>query len=1662
MFSFYPASSNAVIFKQKSPLERFENKLYAESKLPETPSPEVKLEMYNTVRNDTSNTISPWFKLYNTGASELSPKDIEIRYFFTNDGEEGQKFWCDWSNIGSSKVTGSFTKLQTPMIGADYYLQISFKNGAKSIKPGEYVEIQSRFAKTDWSNFNQLNDYSFNQSSNNFVDWDKAAVYVNNALIWGYEPQSPAPIPVPVKKIEIKMCNTKVHEKTNTLFPRYILSNTGNVPVNLQDVRIRYYYTIDGEKEQNFWCDWSSVGASNITGSFVKLSEPMSNADYYMELGFTSGAGILKPGTQIEIHTRIAKSNWKDYNQTNDYSYTGSKHDYILWNKVSAFIDDEMIWGDQTLLGEPYILTADASENSIYLIWTPVEGAKDYDIEDNSSVVESVYSNSFAHIGLPAGTFHQYRVRATTSTLIGNWSDSFDIWTLPDIPRNIVTEATENTVNIVWDQVTGATGYDIEIDGVLSEDVQSPFIHNDLQPGTIHHYRLRAKNSSGNGKWTEIISKWTIPDKVTNLNTYATQTVIVVSWEDVIGATAYDIEFDGKMLEEPLPSVSVSDLVPGTLYKYRVRAKNDSGAGVWSEEYSYWTIPDIVKQVISSASETQIDITWDNTAGATGYDIEVNGEIHEDQSSPYTYMDLESGTKHIFRVRAKNSSGIGYWNDALEVWTLPGPIEGIEIQGMQNEIIIQWEPVRGAASYEVKTDDIITEIPSSPFIHEGLTPGTFHQYIIRAKNSSGTGIWSNEISQWTLPEKVTKTSLVATETEIQVFWEDVTGATGYDIEADGILYEDISSPYLHQGLLDGTKHTFRLRAKNSSGYGLWNDEIEKWTIPSIPENSITTSGETYLLTSWNDVTGATGYDLKINDTQLEDVTNPYTKSELSPGTEYVLMVRAKNSSGAGKWSEPVLTWTIPGVVEKLELQASQTDIQILWENAIGAVGYDLEIDGQLLPDAESPYLHQDLQTGTEHSVMIRAKNSGGVGRWCEAQTIWTLPDVPENLNTQPTSNSIKIAWDAVTGVTGYDIEIYGTAVDVGAQEWYIHEGINPNNQQTYRVRAKNSSGEGEWSSYMAETTLPGIPSYIRTVADDKEIVINWDAIPGALTYDIEVNGTIVSGLVKTEYKHQGLQPNTLYAYRVRSNGAGGPTAWSDAAECSTLFSPPENMDAYLSSAQIQLSWSPIEDAIGYDVEVDGQIYNNGQNVTYLHTGLVPDSQHTYRVRAKNHLIKGIWSQLLAKSTLLGAPQNISGESSSTKINISWDMVAGATSYDIEADGQIIDNGLSTQYQHTGLETFSAHTYRVRAWNREGAGEWCEPIELYTLVGIPGEIHAISMTSEINVQWNGVSGATGYDIMVDGNIYDNGNRTLYKHAAVEPNSVHIYQIRAKRGLDNGEWSEVISAQALVGIPTGLDTVPFSRQIKIAWDEVKGATSYDIEINGEIIANVKENYHIQTRLEPNSTYKLRIRAKNELGNSEWSNFVECITSPDIPSGLSATETTSEIALNWNLVEGAESYDIEADGIVIPDMSGSSYVHSGLKSNTRHIYRIRSKNEHAVSEWSGYLTQLTTPEIAVPTRKDVIFNFVIVVPQKEEISERTIVVTFNPEELEVFDLCALTPQPETETGFIEGTNISVVEFSPGKIVYKISNANKTVIQIIKFLSSMNGHSKVTYTIQ
>lgn len=145
-------------------------------------APPLRVQMYNANRAAQINSIFPWFKITNTGSAPVNLAEVKIRYYYTIDGEQPQNFWCEWSDIGAGKITGSFVKLETPFDGADYYFELGFKTGAGSLQPGQSVEVHSRFAKNDWSNYDQTNDYSFNPTAKTYVDWDKITVHLGDAI----------------------------------------------------------------------------------------------------------------------------------------------------------------------------------------------------------------------------------------------------------------------------------------------------------------------------------------------------------------------------------------------------------------------------------------------------------------------------------------------------------------------------------------------------------------------------------------------------------------------------------------------------------------------------------------------------------------------------------------------------------------------------------------------------------------------------------------------------------------------------------------------------------------------------------------------------------------------------------------------------------------------------------------------------------------------------------------------------------------------------------------------------------------------------------------------------------------------------------------------------------------------------------------------------------------------------------------------------------------------------------------------------------------------------------------------------------------------------------------------------------------------------------------
>ena len=159
---------------------------------PATPTPvpgAIKVQFYNQNTSATTNELYMDFQLVNTGTSAITLSNVTMRYYYTEDGAQAQTFYCDYASVGTSNVTGTFVTMNPTKTNADTYLQIGFTSGAGSIAADASVSIQTRASKSDWSNYTQTNDYSFNATATTYVDWTKTTGYISGALQWGTEPQ---------------------------------------------------------------------------------------------------------------------------------------------------------------------------------------------------------------------------------------------------------------------------------------------------------------------------------------------------------------------------------------------------------------------------------------------------------------------------------------------------------------------------------------------------------------------------------------------------------------------------------------------------------------------------------------------------------------------------------------------------------------------------------------------------------------------------------------------------------------------------------------------------------------------------------------------------------------------------------------------------------------------------------------------------------------------------------------------------------------------------------------------------------------------------------------------------------------------------------------------------------------------------------------------------------------------------------------------------------------------------------------------------------------------------------------------------------------------------------------------------------------------------------
>ncbi|MCD1261315.1 cellulase family glycosylhydrolase [Paenibacillus athensensis] len=131
----------------------------------------------------------------------------------------------------------------------------------------------------------------------------------------------------------------------NQTKPYLSIVNQSGAPVNLSTLKLRYYYTADG-KSQNVFCDYTPVNCANLIFAAVKAGTAKPSADAYIEIGFTAAAGQLANNASTgDIQLRMHNTDWSNMNESNDYSYDGTKTSSAAWTKVTLYSNGTRVWG---------------------------------------------------------------------------------------------------------------------------------------------------------------------------------------------------------------------------------------------------------------------------------------------------------------------------------------------------------------------------------------------------------------------------------------------------------------------------------------------------------------------------------------------------------------------------------------------------------------------------------------------------------------------------------------------------------------------------------------------------------------------------------------------------------------------------------------------------------------------------------------------------------------------------------------------------------------------------------------------------------------------------------------------------------------------------------------------------------------------------------------------------------------------------------------------------------------------------------------------------------------------------------------------------------------------------------------------------------------------
>lgn len=255
-----------------------------------------------------------------------------------------------------------------------------------------------------------------------------------------------------------------------------------------------------------------------------------------------------------------------------------------------------------------------------------------------------------------------------------------------------------------------------------------------------------------------------------------------------------------------------------------------------------------------------------------------------------------------------------------------------------------------------------------------------------------------------------------------------------------------------------------------------------------------------------------------------------------------------------------------------------------------------------------------------------------------------IPAAPTGVKAVSASyNSIKISWNAVSGVAGYEVwrEAAGESAymlaGTTATTAYTNSSNVTGNKVNYKVRAYCLNGTtkvyGGWSSVVSATPVPAAPTVTATPASYNSISVAWSAVAGATKYEVYRSSykagtySILTTTTALSYTNTGVDTGKKYYYKVKAYRLMGSTKVygdeSAIAAATTALGVPSSVTAVkASSTSIKVSWGAVAGATKYEIwrctTSSSGTYTSlatTADTFCTNTGLVTGKTYWYKVRA---------------------------------------------------------------------------------------------------------------------------------------------------------------------------------------------------------------------------------------------------------------------------------------------------------------------------------------------------------------------------------------------------------------------------------------------------------------